>query len=450
MVNKVQVKHLFIRIGILSLVLACLQVLLIPSKSFCFEPDTYTYLEFNSFRTVGYPLFLKFCALFSSNCKFYSAIQIILSLFSILWLILELTAWIESRKTLYVIWLLFALNPIIYIMNVKILTEGLFSTLAVCIICCSFKVARKCSVQINIGLISFFIGLSITIRPSGYFYLVAILFLVLYFSKREEIIKNISWAYIPASVLLMISSMVFNLYHDSKKSLFPSHIFAKGMMLLEEKDITELPPNLQKQAPSYVKLNQNISNLEGFNLRHLAHTRLEVLYQHHLNHGLSPQERKNIGFKLVRKYKSDYAKMTFLNFLHLWTGFEVFSQREADSLALQNQHWIKPDTVSQNSWTDVLTKKRRAFPLYYLRYLLIIPLIMIIFYSIRSLYLTVKKDNNSVTKLLGFFSICSIGSSLLTALISIATLRYTLILTPFLLIIFILSSLSPVQMIKTD
>ena len=428
---------------ILSLLTCILGIIFIPEKSFCFEPDSQGYIDFVATRSAGYPSFLKTLGLVSTQWQFYSAVQIILSSLVILVLCRELTHWLKNKKIVSLVWVFFALNPILYVLNVKILTEGLFCTLMICIATQSLVYLRKNRSPKQLLLLSLFVGLSISIRPSGLYYLVALIFfLILMPPQRKKLWPAIACLFLPAFFIMGTSKLIYDAHHEKANSLMPAHIFARGLMLMNENDHDLFPDQMKPHLPALLDLKSKVDNLEGFTIRHLARTRLEVMFQHQLDHQMTNQARQDLGIKLIKRHPGAYIKHTSLHFLHLWTGFEVFSKSESDSFAQQNKDWQQLELVNDFSWHDTLTKKRRTFPLAWLHWVLLMPLLMIITSTVLSFIHAIKKTDEPLMRLAGFFSICCIGSSLLTAMVGIATIRYALTVTPFLITIVLLFILS--------
>ena len=324
----------------LSLISCILGITFIPDKSFCFEPDSQGYIDFVSTRSAGYPFFLKSLGLISTQWQFYSAIQLILGMLAILVLCRELTHWLKNKKLISLIWVLFALNPILYVLNVKILTEGLFCTLMIAIIAQSLIYLRKERKPKQLLLLSLLVGLSISIRPSGLTYLVALIFfLILMPPQRKTLWPAIACLFLPAFFIMGTSKVIYNAHHEKANSLMPAHLFARGLMLMDENDEDLFPDQMKPHLPALLDLKSKVNHLEGFTIRHLARTRLEVMFQHQLDHQMANEERKSLGLKLIKRHPGAYLKLTSLHFVHLWTGFEVFSKAEADSYALQNKDW---------------------------------------------------------------------------------------------------------------
>ncbi|EDM25181.1 hypothetical protein LNTAR_03094 [Lentisphaera araneosa HTCC2155] len=428
------------RFYIAGLFTLIIQIICIPGQNICFEPDTGTYLNWSPIRTTAYPVFLNLLQLFTDNWKFYSAIQLILSSWAVLFLIFELSFILKKQSLIWFCWACFMLNPILFWLNIKILTESLFLTLMVCIIAYTLRFVRQeMKNHKTLVLLSVCVSLSISIRPAGMFYLPALVFFIfLLIQDKQKMLPSIFALFIPCFLIMGLSKAIYTSQHGQGKSLLDAHIFARGLMIMTEKDTPLLPPNLQKEAPQILDLNKKVNSLQGFNLRHLIRTRQEVMYQHQLNHQMTDQDRKQLGITLIKNNFYQYFKLTSLHFFHLWSGFEVCSQAESDSYAQQNKNWTKINLVKDFSWQDTLVKKRRVFPIAWLHWGLLIPLFIISFTAFYSIYLRIKKTDTPYLRLAGFFSICCIGSSLLTAMVGIATLRYTLTLTPFILIIFIL------------
>lgn len=422
-----------------SLVVCILQIIFIPDKSVSFESDSQGYIDFASYRSAGYPFFLKSLGLVSTQWQFYAAMQIMLSLIATLFLCGELAYWFKNKSAIYLVWVLFALNPILYFLNIKILTESLFCTLMIFIIAQALSFQRNNRHPKQLLLLSLFVGLSISIRPAGISYLVALIFFLLLVPPvRGKLWLAIICLFLPTVVVMGASKMIYNLHHAEANSLMPSHIFARGLMLMDIHDEDVFPSQMKPHLPAILTLKSKVNHLEGFTIRHLARTRLEVLFQHHLNHQMSNEERMSVGLKLIKRHPENYFKLTGLHFLHLWTGFEVISTAESDSYANQNKDWLQLDLVSDQSWHNTLTKKRRSFRLAWLSWALILPLVLIFTVAILSFTQIIRQTDEPLLRLAGFFSICCIGSSLLTAMVGIATIRYVLTLTPFLIVITLL------------
>ncbi|MDD7985748.1 hypothetical protein PQO01_12375 [Lentisphaera marina] len=323
-------------------------------------------------------------------------------------------------------------------MNIKILTESLYITLSIIIISGSMKYVRRGYAWPYLALISSCVALSISVRPAGYFYIISIIILVLLYQPKIKLLsyEKVLALTVPVLLILFTSSIIYKSYHHKKLSLLPAHLFGRGLTLMQESDIVTLPPTLKDKAPVIIELNNKINALDGFNIRHLARTRTEVMYQHQINHKLNDEQRFKVGKELIRNHKMAYCKITALHFFHLWTGFEVFSINESNSFWEQSKNWKKPDFIDQYRWNDTLVKKRRTFPLSFLRWSLLVLLISVLIAPLLAFFQILKKTGkkNNYFLLAGFFSSCCIGHSIIISMIGIATLRYTLILTPFLII----------------
>jgi len=309
-----------------------------------FTADSAGYLEFNAQRSAGYPLFLM---IFQSLGVSAQGITIIQSgLYSIamgflLWAMYH----VEIPKTLIAFaFLLIGFNPVIVYFHFMILTDSLFTSLQIVI--CGIVLLFLFDGRMRwLVLLSTIAGISITIRPVGYFLIpfVGILLVMKTIETRQLSLSLISAATLPLVLFILLENNVYRSIHGlERQSELGVSIFAKGVMVsdkgvsfagpYEEEEHLKQLNNSVNQA--YAPVRKLIDEAPNAEVRHYISRQYELFAQYQLLEKERTALARQAGVPLdtflrtwamvrIRENVMGYLQLTWGHLRAQWTMLEA-------------------------------------------------------------------------------------------------------------------------------
>ena len=395
--------------------------------------DSISYQRFDAVRSAGYPIYLHAVRLAGGGTLSAVLLQCALFVGATLLLAHALRPWVPAPLRLGLVAAL-ALNPALVYFNLHLQTESLQLTLsctAIALLLDRFAGADGPVRSLALGAV---IGAAVALRPASV-YLVALPWCAAWLAGggARAALPGLVFQTLALVGVLAAAGAYHGLHHERGASLLPAHAFARGLMLIGPDDRTVPAPELAPHAASIAGLNARVRAMDGFSERFLAMTRLENLYQHHAALGIEPRRRLEIGLALIRDHPLRYAALSAEHLVHLWTADEVMSPAGSQRYWNQVRTLARPAFVPEASWTGVLVKRRRTFPLAPARAALPALGVLGVLATLAALRSRLGRGRRSVRiELAGLMGAACLAASATVALTGLALLRYTIALGPWL------------------
>ena len=197
-------------------------------------PDSPGYLEFSALRTAGYPIFLKGVTALFGDVSPVPAIQVLTFAWSA-WFFGISVRRLTGRSWSAALILLGTLgNPFLVEYHHAILTDSLFTTLALVILALLIRTVKDGRLS-RLAWCGLVVGLMIALRPVGYAWAAFALFFLLVLGRKLGMSKNVLQVggkfLVPILLCVVAESITYHQFHESRSTLFPHFVFAKGALV---------------------------------------------------------------------------------------------------------------------------------------------------------------------------------------------------------------------------
>jgi hypothetical protein len=280
--------------------LAFVILLLTPSVGPILHPDSSGYLEFYKVRSSFYPIFLDISDFLGLDIKKILILQILVFSVSLYFLLKSMLTVFNKKVYLFIFVMILVGNIWFTSLHKAILTESLYLSLNFAAIAALITFFISGSTR-YILIFSFFIGLSIGVRPSGAFMFI-LMPIIIYAAKNR--FKEFNWHWIVALVIPIIAmqileSSLYRYYHgdSERESILTVVSFGKSAMI--EKDFEFDGPHRE-----ILKSYSNDMDLEFKEVRSFVE---KIPYFWLKNQSLSNYELY-AQFNLLRHKRDYYAK----------------------------------------------------------------------------------------------------------------------------------------------
>jgi len=305
-------------------------------------PDSPTYISFNLIRTPGYPSFLFLVHSLTGGYETIPFIQLLLYYTGTLWLSITLARFFKTYFGGLIFLGLFIFNIELIRNCFYILTESLSTTLVLfmSIFLINFINTKKI---LFLFLISLFIGISISIRPSSYSYVALFLpFLVLYFSWFiKNTLKKLLSLLVPLGVVLLSSCTIqyFKNGFFGSESFLGNNLIGKILLVARENSPSS-HPKIMKEIDEFAAPIRGM--LKTTNCLHFKYLLIAPHYYDYLRFSEMDRLKKSLHYehpltdKVLREVALDaikaqpllYAQDVLINFYALWFLWDLKTYQE--------------------------------------------------------------------------------------------------------------------------
>jgi hypothetical protein len=205
------------------------------------NPDSESYLSFDSLRTGGYPFFLSLLKPIIRDLGDYAIAQRWLYAASVLVLGLELLRYLDRLMVAVLAEIVLLANPEVDRYHFAIFTESLFLSMSALFVAAALAHLRAGGV-VSLATAAVLAGYLVAIRPTGLAFLPALALLVFVRpgARRRGLWRALAATLVPIAAVIALESVFYAAHHsDPRQSLAPAHLFAKAAML--EPPATAMP-----------------------------------------------------------------------------------------------------------------------------------------------------------------------------------------------------------------
>jgi hypothetical protein len=419
-------KHIAVPSLIAIIVLALLFVLM-PERPII-DPDTSSYLDFNTERTAGYPLFLKLVG--PSGALWVQPILFALALGFLGYQTSRLTG---SALAASVLMLGIAMKSFTY--HYTILTESLFVSLCLVLIGFLMKATIRPDWQTT-SMAALVAGAATAVRPVGFFLLPMMIFLLLLLPMRSAThrLVMIMAALVPFFAVVAVEHMISTRAHG-ENTLFVTQLFAKAAMIdapTLDQAIPSLSPAGQALARDFAPVRDLIAQAPDFDTEKFLTRHYEQCIEKRCSKTVAPdlnkQDMQQATWARIAANPLGYLGLTWRHYLSLWTISGHHSSPRTK--AYLDQHRPLPfeqlvPVLSERPRVQTLVSMAEAPALALAAVTLCLALFGIICLLIGRVLPHVAVV--ATTTALGVH-----GGAFLTAMAAVGVPRYTLVLRPFL------------------
>ena len=422
-------------------------------------PDSYGYIEFSSMRTAFYPAFLSIIHFFFKTYTVVPIFQLIIYSIAVSSLCANIRLLFNARA---LSWLLFGaliLNPAIFKFHLQILTESL----SISIFCSILAVIARYLRTKNPTLLVWSMilaSLGAGIRPSNYPLIIATGILTLTCWRLRQINwKNVITALTPAPLILTLAASLFYLKHGEFKtqSFLGHNLYGKVVIFTDESVPTQSPESTKMMADLFAPIREiNTRSISPVLFRILSPTYDYARYQalseskHQKILSQEIQGRYNAvsddyylerALEIIKAKPETYTKDVVLNYLSLWLLWDLNTPAEQQDIEAIIR---RPDIQNKPYAKGIIQKPHvvPTIPLYILRTLLAILMLLSIWHSIRLLIKPQSISNQQMY--LSFIALTVNGTYLLIALTQAGLSRYALSMWPGIFILGLALYINPI------
>jgi len=310
-----------------------------------YDPDSTSYLDNSSFRSLGYPMILRLFGMpltVLAQPVVYAAAVLVLC-FEMLrrpgmgfWSVVTAAALLG--------------NPELNKYHAYIMTESLFFSLTVLWLAAALRYLRKPSAGAAVAL-SLLAGLAAIIRPTAYMMPALLVLLVLLTHarlKRGELLRMLALAVLPMLLLVGVERGVWRSVHGPDAvTLAGRHFFAKGGLIdSPSDDALQFPDDPVRQRlqealrNDFAPVRQLLREVPEANILDVLQGNYEIC----MEYACSEVFRKDLpqvedrqmnklliemGLRRIASSPMGYLRLTLRNYLYMW---ELYSQSHPDLL----------------------------------------------------------------------------------------------------------------------
>lgn len=411
-------------------------------------------------RSLGYPFLQNIFLFFQANASVFIFFQVFLFSFSCIFLATEFYKLTHQKILSYFLFFSIFLNPKVFKYTFSISEEGVFISLIAIVTALIIKFSRKKDINILL-ILSFIIGIAITIRPSGYAMLPLLFIILLFYWNFLKIKKVKLFLFLFTPVFLLITGESY-LYHSNnlqdRETTLGVILLGKIPLIAINKPKNTQYPKLSKITYERgVKVREEIDNVDSFILKQYlrnvfngSYQDLGSLYKPMSNEIMEYKKEFGSRDKVTSGLFKEYAlvnpwetlKAVGLTFIGLWQLSEVLSLENRNKLVAFYQ--LKPinDKYHQEkvkSYLDSIKNHTKLAKITkFIMFLLLSATIILFSYGVLNL---TKKRTQKITAIdfsTFIFPVMLNGYFLLIAIIAIVEMRFILTYWSVLMVIFFL------------
>lgn len=410
-------------------------------------PDSYSYINFTSMRTMGYPSFLFLINKVGNEYVFVPPIQLFIYFVGVFLFSISISRLFKTYLGGIVLLFMFILNFEMVKNCFYILTESLSTSLILFILLFLVKFIKK-QKNLYISLISLLIGLSIFVRPSSYSYLSLFPLIIFFYFPwfKRQVIKNILCLVGPISAIMLLSCTIQyfkNGFFGSES--FLGHNLIGKVLLVARKDSPSSEPKMMKEIDVFsTPIRNMLEDVDNLQFKYILTSNYYDQLRYNEIHRLVKTIKnktlptdslfRNVALDAIKAQPLLYTKDVLMNFYALWFLWDLRTFKEnAEFKKILKKHsplpYIKElptrpraDTYLENSFGILIWLLRLVLGLAFLSSLIIPGAI---------LYRRLQNKKISSTLLFSCFSgLLTHSYYLLVALSQVGIARYALMIWP--------------------
>lgn len=259
-----------------------------------FQPDSASYLTFESYRSSGYPIFLNLLKLLGDISLWAAVVQTIIYLCSLQFLLTNLRSQVTQKILWWFCIFMICGNFYYHSYHTVILTESLSFSLVNIVLGCFLRIRERNTLSMMAGL-GVALGILVAIKPSTIFLLLCVPLVLIAFPCGRK--KTSPRYFLFLLVSMFALTLLERAYHDSKhpdpKSLVSNIILGKVAILssFEEYEAPVLSDRLSEWSMHienhYAPFREFATDSSNFLLTKSLRSYFEVFGQFQLNEVIS-------------------------------------------------------------------------------------------------------------------------------------------------------------------
>ncbi|SFV53136.1 hypothetical protein MNB_SUP05-5-838 [hydrothermal vent metagenome] len=319
-------------------------------------------LSENYCRSLGHDFLQKIFLVFNANGLIFIFAQVLLFSFSCVFLAKEFYKLTNQKILSYLLLFSIFLNPKVFKYAFTISEEGVFIPLIAIVVALIIKFSRKKDINILLVL-SFIIGLAITIRPAAYAMVPLLLIILFVYWQFFKGIRIKTFLYLFVPLVLLVSAESYLYYSNNSKDRETT----AGVMLLGKtpliginKPLISKYPELSNTIYERGKLvRKTVDSIDDFSLQQYLRNIFNPIY-HDLGGLYQPIAQKIEFYKqqfgtrdtvtqgIFKEYAKENPLATIeiigLNFVGLWQLSEILTTEQRKVFS----NWLKQDYINDN------------------------------------------------------------------------------------------------------